>query len=626
MSDPAPTPSRLVPILRNLDPRALFFGPIFQKDMRISGRKLGVYIGRCAFALLLAVVITIAFVSVLRNTGQRESASARIQALQGVAPVFVISVLWVQFGAMTLLAPVLTGGAICEERRAQTLPALLTTPLSPLQIVCSKGASRLAQLLIIGLLSLPVLLGVRLFGGVRAETVLAGASISISATIMAASVGLFFSSRAARATTATLAAYCTLILLMAGLPLLGVALNEYARHEFPSARLPQVLGAWAPNWPLRIPDTAIYASSPPAALGAVSWGSDQGVPVRDIWVSSTIVSLVISLFSVGLASLSLRGVMRRSLGAPRLTRSQRRTRRKAIAAGDAPPEQSGALRSRRSRRVGDLPVLWREIRQSLFPTRAMLAVSILGVLLIEGVMLLAMDIDEIGLAMVPVLIGMVLILLQAALLSSSGFSSEREARTLDVLLTSRVSPFQLVAGKLLGSIRRQWFIPLVLLAHTALIVDFAEAHPIVLVHLTIIMLGPILMLSGTGVFFGLCFRKSITASAVNLALALALWLLLPIGGVVVAELVFNSGDLSQSFGHFVIFTHPVAQGVISVEGAHDEFAERITNLDYDVIDADLTGVGWTIYLVCAFLIQAFVGVLGALAAVLRFTRYTGRTP
>lgn len=625
-------PSRVGSLARNLDPRALFFGPVFQKDMRISGRKLGVYIGRSLFAIALAIAVSIAFSSVWQSTHINQSSSARIQSLQGVAPVIVTSVLWVQFAAMLLLAPMLTGGAICEERRAQTLPALLTTPLSPLQIVCSKGASRLAQLVIIAMIALPVLLGVRLFGGVRAETVIAGAALSLSSALMGASIGLWFSVRAARGTTAALAAYVLLALITAGLPLISLAINAIAEDRFPGARLPDVLGAWAPDWPLRIPLPAILISSPPAALGAVTLAADQGLtvngfPVRGVWVGSTIWALLISVFSLTMASVSLRSVMRKSLGAPRLTRRQRKEQRRAAAAGEATTIDPAQLRARRSRRVGSAPVLWREIRQSLFPSRTMLVVSLLGVAIIAAIMYLSIDRDDEPLAFIPVIIGTILLMLQAALLSSSGFSSERESRTLDVLLTSRLSPLQIVASKLLASIRRQWFIPLVLLVHMGVIVALGESHPIVLPCLVIIFLGPIVMLSGTGLFFSLRFRKSITASGCNLALALLLWLVWPIlVGILFGALEIGGNEFGEFVANVTLFTHPVAQSVITLEGAHGEFGDRLSSLDFDVIDADMGALGWTVYITTSAGIQIFIGLAAAALAVFRFEKHTGRTP
>ncbi|MFI4897479.1 MAG: hypothetical protein ACIARR_06605 [Phycisphaerales bacterium JB059] len=621
------TPSRARWLARQLDPRALFFGPIFQKDMRIAGRKSGVYVGRSLFALVLALVISVAFYNAWTTATLGASQSGRVQALQNIAPIIVIAVLWVQFTAMLFLAPMLTGGAICDERRAQTLPALLTTPLSPLQIVCSKGASRLTQLIIIALLSVPVLLGVRLFGGVRAETVLAGASLALATAILAGSFGLWFSVRATRSTTAALVAYCALGIVLAGLPLLAFAINMILARYFPALSLRDMLGPSAPDLPLRIPAPVIWASSPPMALAALSAGAEFALNVRTVWIGSLLWTLLLSLFNIAMASLSLRGVMRRSLGAPRLSRTQRRQRRKAARTGEPIPDEAVPLRARRSREVGAHPVLWREIRQSLFPNRSMLIAAILGVIIIGAIMYLSVGRDRVSLVFAPLLVGSILILLQAALLSSAGFAAEREARTLDVLLTTRLQPAPLVFGKMLGAIRRQWFLPLVLLLHVVIVAALGEIHPIVFVHLAISFAAPIVMLSGTGVYFGLRCAKSITASAMNLSIALALWLIFPITvGVLVSVLQLEDDSVAEFLAHIIIFTHPVPQAVVAVEGAHANAGEALRSLEYDVVDLDLGAFSYTFYLLCSAAAQATVGLLAALAAVLRFEKHTGRTP
>ena len=621
------TPSRARWLARQLDPRALFFGPIFQKDMRIAGRKSGVYIGRFLFALVLALVISVAFYNAWITATLGQSESARLQALQSIAPVIVIAVLWVQFTAMLILAPMLTGGAICDERRAQTLPALLTTPLSPLQIICSKGASRLTQLVIIALLSVPVLLGVRLFGGVRAETVIAGAALTLATAILAGSFGLWFSVRATRSTTAALVAYCALGLVLAGLPLLAIAINLILSRYFPAVGLRELLGPAAPDLPLRIPEPVIWASSTPVALGAVSAGADIGIDVRAVWIGSALWALLLSLFNITMASLALRGVMRRSLGAPRLSRAQRRQRRKAARAGKPIPDEAAQLRARRSREVGAHPVLWREIRQSLFPNRSMLVAAILGVLLIGAIMYLSVDRDRESLVFAPLVVGSILLLLQAALLSSAGFAAEREARTLDVLLTTRLRPAPLVFSKMLGAIRRQWFLPLVLLLHLAVVVALGEIHPLILLHLVIIFLAPIIMLSGTGVYFGLRCTKSITASAMNLALALALWLIFPVTvGLLLAILDLHGDSVADFLTHAILFTHPIPQATIAAEGAHGNASDALRSLEYDLVRTDVGARGFTLYLLSSAAVQVTVGLLAALAAVLRFEKHTGRTP
>src|SRR5690606_27845069 len=137
--------------------------------------------------------------------------------------LIVHAIVWFRYAALGLTAPLLTCGAICEERRARTLPALLTTPLSAAQIVFGKLSSRLVQLLILALLATPLLLAVRVFGGIDAEVIVAGMAVSISTVVLGAALGLAYSVRHRRAATAALLALFS-VALFQGAPLAATAI------------------------------------------------------------------------------------------------------------------------------------------------------------------------------------------------------------------------------------------------------------------------------------------------------------------------------------------------------------------------------------------------------------------
>ncbi|GED14918.1 ABC transporter permease [Aneurinibacillus migulanus] len=71
-----------------------------------------------------------------------------------------------QYGLIIFATPGLTAGAICGERERQTLPILLTTNLSSLQIVLGKWISALSFMLLLVFASLPLYGAIMLFGGV----------------------------------------------------------------------------------------------------------------------------------------------------------------------------------------------------------------------------------------------------------------------------------------------------------------------------------------------------------------------------------------------------------------------------------------------------------------------------
>src|SRR5436305_10531815 len=74
------------------------------------------------------------------------SESVVVAQMARFAEEFAGRFLFVHIGAMLLLTPALAAGAIVEERQRGTLSLLLTTHLTPLQIVVGKLASRAVYL------------------------------------------------------------------------------------------------------------------------------------------------------------------------------------------------------------------------------------------------------------------------------------------------------------------------------------------------------------------------------------------------------------------------------------------------------------------------------------------------
>src|SRR5439155_12316797 len=101
----------------------------------------------------------------------------------------------VQMGAVLILTPAFTAGAIAEERQRHTLDALLVTHLTPGQIVAGKLAARLAHLLGVLLAGLPILALLPLWGGVDPGRVLAGFAASGVTMLSLGALGACVSAR-----------------------------------------------------------------------------------------------------------------------------------------------------------------------------------------------------------------------------------------------------------------------------------------------------------------------------------------------------------------------------------------------------------------------------------------------
>lgn len=462
-------------------------GAILRKEMRLSGRRRLGYVSRSLYLLLLLVVVSIAFSGSWASTFHHSGIS-QLESLQRIAPTLTLTILWFQFVVLSLAGPVMTGGAICDERRARTLATLATTPLSSLSIVVGKLASRFVHLLFGCLLAAPLLLALRVFGGVEAETIAAGMCLTLATGVMASAFALLGSAYARRAPSAILQ---------------GISLSA-AVHLLPM----MFTGILLATGLLNRPPQWIMVTCAPAVMMALSVPEfSSAVPtytMTTLWVANVLYSLGFALLACLLASLRLRGILRRE--------------------GEEARAVEAARTTARTRTIGDSPVLWRELRQRALPRTRWVAASILAMLALVG-LFLAIDHEETR----PVLaysiasLGTVYLLAGAAIRAPLAISAEREARTWDVLLTTQLSAVEILAGKFLGHVRRLWPGPALLLIPLVLCLVLGDLHPFVLLHLAIIWFPPLIFLTASGLYFGLLCHRGIHASILNLTLALTLW-------------------------------------------------------------------------------------------------------
>ena len=112
----------------------------------------------------------------------------------------------------------------------------------------------------------------------------------------------------------------------------------------------------------------------------------------------------------------------------------------------------------------------------------------------------------------------------ASVKTASGIASEREARTWDVLLSTTLTGREIILGKFVGALKTQLILPALLIGHLVLATIFGAIHPIVIPQAMLIILGPIVFLSATGVLFSLLFKRTTVAGVCNMGLALGVWL------------------------------------------------------------------------------------------------------
>ncbi len=526
-----------------------FPGPVFRKDMAVTGRRVSTYWLRAIYAALLTGLLGLISTQALNSmnvwSGQ-EGLANRLQSMQNVAPMIIGGIAWFNMIALAFTGCILGGPLICDEKRAGSMTTLLTTPLKAWQIVGGKMAAVLAQAGILLLVSTPMLLGLRVFGGVPLEAVGVALALLAATVVLSASCAITCSAFVARASGAMASGAVLLVLVQFG-PMLAMA----------------VLSGMG----VRIPAPAWYATSTEVSLGWWTITLNEGRPDllgTDAWLVSTGYSLAVS---AGLLALTAARVRRAA--AVEGVRGAARGAQDQAGATPGTGKAPGPRRRNASRTVGDNPVLWRELHQRTLESPWARAGAVVGVagtfvwMLAEGFH------HERVTSIVLGVITFVLIAAMASFGTVSGISGERESRTLDLLLATPLSARAIVRAKFFGALRKQRWLPACYLAWVAIAILAGTNSPWYFVSAGVILLGVVTAISATGVFYSIACRKTTLAAMLNFGTWLGIWGVIPaFCGIAfgVAMSMMGVGDEILSVG---ALGHPLPMLITGAEANPD---------------------------------------------------------
>jgi ABC-type transport system involved in multi-copper enzyme maturation permease subunit len=149
-----------------------FVGPVFWYDLVRIARRQRLALWRAAYGLALLVALFLLYTSDFPHTWLGSVRVKPADAAAFATRFFAVFTL-VQFAAVILLTPALTANALGEEKGKNTLTFLLTTHLSSREIVLGKLLTRLLQVGLLVLTGMPVLGLLQIMGGVEPALVLA---------------------------------------------------------------------------------------------------------------------------------------------------------------------------------------------------------------------------------------------------------------------------------------------------------------------------------------------------------------------------------------------------------------------------------------------------------------------
>ncbi len=389
------------------------------------------YIRAGYLAVLTIVLLALLLVNQTHATNLRALSASAASAFEIVA--------YLQLGLICIIAPVFMAGAIAQESNAQTWDILLTTPMSAVQIVLGQIFGRLFFVLALLIASLPLFAITQYFGGVPGSSVFESYLVSASMALLVGVVAVTLSVNRLAGRRAVFTFYVSVVTYLAITFVLDAFIRQ--RSGDPGVTVMTPLNPFLALQSLLNP--AGYPTPSPVALqemGAMSrlWFGNPVLAWGLVTVGLSVVLGVLSVFRV------------RSIG----TRSAVPWYRGVFRLG----AEGGVTRPARS--VSQNPIAWREATARMGTLPKLLArwsFIVLGLLWGLGILVYfhvsGVAIEDFRLILLAtVLTEFAVLTLVAINMAATAISREREDGTLDLLLTTPITPKDYLGGKLRGLI------------------------------------------------------------------------------------------------------------------------------------------------------------------------------
>ena len=170
-------------------------GPIFRRELKTAARPRNLFIVRTVLGLALAAIMILAGLGPLGWDGMTKEVYEpnELSTFGGMVLIAIIAV------EITFLMPValtMVSPSIAEEREKDTLPLLLLSRLSHIEIVVTKLLGRLIPALCLVLLGFPLIAGCAWCAGLPALVVVEALAVVASTVIVAGGLSILASARA----------------------------------------------------------------------------------------------------------------------------------------------------------------------------------------------------------------------------------------------------------------------------------------------------------------------------------------------------------------------------------------------------------------------------------------------
>lgn len=175
--------------------------PVYKREAMVSARSFRLALILLVFNGILTLVAMLNMYSTLAQV----RLTAEVQYTSFMDLYLFVAVL--EFVMLLFIMPSITAGSISGERERQTLELMLTTQMTPLQIVFGKLASSMSTMLLMMISSLPIISMVFVYGGVTMKDVALLLLCFIVAALFVGSLGICCSALFRKSTLATAVTY-----------------------------------------------------------------------------------------------------------------------------------------------------------------------------------------------------------------------------------------------------------------------------------------------------------------------------------------------------------------------------------------------------------------------------------
>lgn len=354
-------------------------------------------------------------------------------------------VAYLQIGLICVLAPVFMAGAIAQEASPRTWEVLLTTPLTAVQIVLGNLLGRLFFILALLFASLPLFALTQYFGGVPGSAIFTSYVVSGSAAVLVGAIAISLAVSRMAGARSVFAFYVAVVSYLAVTAGVDAYLVNTGHGAF-NGKGVTVMTAINPFLALKaLLNPSTYPKAEPGSVGGFM-GFMLESPVAAWCVLSLALSMVLivgSTFTVRSGGL---GALTNDAGIPWY--------RRMFGLGSAGADH------RPPRPVAHNPIAWREgtARNATLGRIIARWSFIVAGLLFGGILVWffhagSMSAQDFRLALMATVWGEIAVITLVAInMSSTAVSREREDGTLDLLLTTTITPSSYLYGKLRGLI------------------------------------------------------------------------------------------------------------------------------------------------------------------------------